>query len=353
MKILKYLLLILLIVLIGGAIYFGTKDGNFDLAESRVMEAPSEVIFDNVKDFRNWKDWGPWMEEDENMEITYAEKTSGEGASYSWTSEVMGDGSMKTMKVIPNKEIDQKISFITPMGDSESDVYWRFEDAEEAGKTKVTWGMKGKHSFMAKVFMAFMPEDFDTTLRDMYGKGLENLEQEVKESMEAYEVTVDGITQHGGGFYLFSSTSSKLDQIGAKMGVMFGQVAGFFAENNIQMSGMPFTIYEQIDEANNNVIFSAAIPVATRVITPAESPVLCSYMEPVMALKTTLKGKYDYLHLAYEKAEQYLSDNKLFADPSRKMFEVYTNDPGEYPNPADWLTEIYIPILTDNPGMFQ
>ena len=92
MKILKYLLFLILIVVIAGAIYFGTKDGSFDVSKTKVIDAPAEVVYNNVKDFRNWEQWGPWMEEDTNMTITYAEKTEGEGASYSWKSEEMGDG---------------------------------------------------------------------------------------------------------------------------------------------------------------------------------------------------------------------------------------------------------------------
>ena len=350
MKILKYILLLLLIVIIGGAIYFGTQDGKYDVAKSKVMNAPAEVVFNNVKDFRNWKDWGPWMEEDENLQISYAEKTSGEGASYSWKSEVMGDGSMNTVKVIPNKELDQKIVFNTPMGDSESDVYWRFEPGDGPGQTKVTWGMKGEHSFIAKVFMAFSPQDFDSTLGEMYDSGLVKLDSVVAKSMDAYDITVDGITTHSGGFYLFNTTSSRLDEIGAKMAPMMGVLSNFMQENNLKQSGMPFTIYEQVDEVNNTVIFSTAIPVAARVITPTGSPVLCSYMEPVTALKTTLKGKYENLSEAYTKARVYVAENNLTVDPTRKMFEVYAKDPGEYPNPADWLTEIYIPLVQSNPG---
>ena len=170
----------------------------------------------------------------------------------------------------------------------------------------------------------------------------------VLDSMNEFEVTVDGLTQYGGGFYLFNTSSSRLDEIGSKMAGMFGQVAGFFAQNNIQMDGMPFTIYEQIDEANNNAIFSAAIPVSSRVITPAGSPVLCGFMEPVMTVKTTLRGKYDYLDKAYLAAQQYLAENNMTADPTKKMFEIYANDPGDFPNPADWVTEVYIPVVVQN-----
>ena len=77
----------------------------------------------------------------------------------------MGDGAMRNTKVIPNKEIEQIIVFNTPLGDSESDVYWKFEEGEAAGTTDVTWGMKGEQSFLEKVFMSFQSEDFETTLR--------------------------------------------------------------------------------------------------------------------------------------------------------------------------------------------
>ena len=39
----------------------------------------------------------------------------------------------------------------------------------------------------------------------------------------------------------------------------------------------------------------------------------------------------------------YLVKNNL-EQSEEKPFEIYTTDPGNYPNPADWITEIYIPI---------
>ncbi|PVW14532.1 SRPBCC family protein [Marixanthomonas spongiae] len=344
MKILKYLLFLILIVIIGAAIYFATQDGSFDVSETKTINAPAEVVYNNVKDFKSWPQWGPWMEEDENMKIDYAEKTEGEGASYSWTSDAVGDGSMKTVKVIPNKEIEQEIIFNTPIGDSKSEVYWYFEDTETPGQTKVTWGMKGEQSFMEKVFMAFQEDDIETGLSKMFENGLNNLEDVVNESMEQYSINVDGITRYSGGYYMYNTTASKLSEISKKMGSMFGQVTGYMQQNNIQPSGMPFTIYNAMDQANGTVIFSAAVPVKDRVITPEGSPVLTGFMEPSTAVKTTLKGNYTNLSQAYKKAEQYIAENNLERDTNANMFEVYTNDPGEVPNPANWITEIYIPI---------
>ncbi|GHC55446.1 SRPBCC family protein [Ulvibacter litoralis] len=349
MKILKYLLFLILIVVIGGAIYFGTKDGSFDVAESKMINAPAEVVYNNVKDYKNWQEWGPWAKLDPNTKVTYAEKTEGEGAAYSWSSDHMqvGKGAMETVKVIPNKEIDQKITFNTPIGDSKSDVYWRFDTSETPGITKVTWGMKGEQSFMEKVFMAFQKDDMETGISKMFQEGLTNLEAVVTEEMKKFTVNVDGITTYNGGYYMFNTTASKLNEVGEKMGSMLGQISGYMEENNLTMAGMPFTIYNQIDEANGTVIFSACIPVAEKIITPQGSPVLCGAMEPVTALKTTLKGNYDNLPQAYAKAKEYMATNNLIAHPTAKMFEVYSTDPGLVPNPADWVTEIYMPIVTE------
>lgn len=349
MKILKYLLFLILIVLIGGAIYFGTKDGSFDVAESKVINAPAEVIYNNVKDYKNWQEWGPWAKLDPDTKVTYAEKTEGEGASYSWSSDHMevGNGSMETIKVIPNKEIDQKITFNTPIGDSKSEVYWRFDATETPGETKVTWGMKGEQSFMEKVFMSFQEEDMETSISNMFQEGLTNLEGVVLEEMKKFTINVDGITTYNGGYYMFNTTASKQNEVGSKMGPMFGQISGYMNKNNLTMAGMPFTIYNQVDQANGTVIFSAAIPVAEKIITPQGSPVLCGFMEPVTALKTTLKGNYENLPKAYTVAMEYMVENKLQPHPTNKMFEVYSTDPGLVPNPADWVSEIYIPIVTE------
>ena len=55
MKILKYLFFLLLIVIIGAAVYFGTKDGKFNVAATKTIEAPVDLIFEQVNDYKNWQ----------------------------------------------------------------------------------------------------------------------------------------------------------------------------------------------------------------------------------------------------------------------------------------------------------
>jgi predicted transcriptional regulator YdeE len=342
MKILKYLLFLILIIIIGSAIYFGTKDGTYDIQDSLVIQAPPEVVFNKVNDYRSWENWGPWKKEDSTITFTYAEKTSGEGASYSWDGNM--SGSMTTVKVIPSKEIEQDLTLNTPAGKRNPKVYWNFEEAE--GGTKVTWSMKGEHTLIDKAYYSLSGMDFDAEMHKMNKLGLEGIAKEVAEDMKQYNINVDGVSQYGGGYYMYTTSVSKIREIGESMTPMMNKVIGFITKNNLNMAGMPFTIYNEIDEANGTVIFSTCVPVKEKVVTPEGSSVVCGFMEPTSAVKTTLKGNYKNLYEAYAKAKQYIKMNALQVDPNGKMFEVYLTNPEETPNPAEWLTEVYIPIIS-------
>lgn len=343
MKILKYLLFLILIIIIGSAIYFGTKDGNYDVNDSLIIKAPPEVVFKKVNDYKNWESWSPWNNKDASTTYNYAEKTSGEGASFSWEGDM--NGSLTTTKVIPNKEIEQDLTIKTPLGKRDSKMYWNFEQVDEG--TKLTWGQKGEHTLLDKVYNSISGNDFDGEIHKMNEEGLNNIATGVAEDMKVFSVNVDGVTQYGGGYYMYTTSVAKKNELRERMQPMMNQVIKFIKKNNLNMAGMPFTIYNSIDNENGTVIFSTCVPVKEQVITPEGSPVVCGFMNPVSTVKTTLKGNYDYLPEAYSKAKEYIQKNNQTIDSERKTFEVYANDPAEVLNPADWLTEVYIPIIPD------
>lgn len=342
MKIVKYILFLILILIIGGAVYFGTQDGSFDVASERTIPAPPSLVFEKVNDLEQWQNWGPWSAADPDMQLQFSETSKGQGASYSWESSKVGNGTITTTLVAENDSINQEIVFNTPMGDSSNDVYWKFKPTED-GATAVRWGMKGEHTFIEKVLLAFQNPPFDVSLKQMFDDGLANMEAQLEQEMNAYTITFEGVKEYGGGYYLYTTTASKIDEMGTRMGPMFGKIQAFAQQNSISLSGMPFTIYSDWDELNGTAIYSTAIPVNERIIIN-EGDVLCGYMEPLTAVKTVLKGKYDHLAEAYARTEAYILENNLARDPSHNFFEIYANDPGNFPNPADWKTEIYIPV---------
>ena len=148
MKVFKYLLFLLLIIVIGLSVYIAVQPNSFEVKRERTINAPNAVIYNNVIDFKNWEAWSSWVEKDSTTKITLSEKTKGIGGAYSWTDKD-GKGAMKTIATTPYTSIDQELQF----GDYEpSKIHWEFSPTPD-GNTNVAWKMNSDNvPFMFKAF---------------------------------------------------------------------------------------------------------------------------------------------------------------------------------------------------------
>lgn len=345
MKIIKYLFFLFLIVIIAGAIYIATKDGDYHVEETTVVNAPLPVVFNEVNNYTNWESWGPWNYESDDVIIDYNEEIQGEDGGFAWKSDDLGDGYITSSKVLPNKAIEQEVVHNPTFAESRGEMYWDFEEVEQG--TRVTVGIKGNQSFKEKLAFAFRDKTFKEEFKPRLNKSLENLNLVLQNKMSAYSINVDGQTTHGGGFYMYTTTSTKINQVPDQMQKMLDELRNYMETNNITQQGDPFVLYNSIDEQNNTAIYSTGIFTPSLVITPADSEVLNGMMPVQRVVKTTLKGDYENLEEVWDRAYQYLEENNLRADEERQPFEVYKTDPETVQNPANWVTEIFIPIQDD------
>lgn len=310
MKYLKYLLFLLLIAVIGGSIYIAVQPNSFLVIAKRSIKAPASVIYETILDTSSTDRSSFWKE---RALIKSTSTNAPNSIQQTYTSQDIG-----------NSELTWKM---TPNGDGSTEV------SKSISAKKLSFFYKAK-----SIFSSGTNDDLITQITN----DLEQLDNDILESMAKYEITNNGITEHGGGFYMYKTTSSTASNISNMMAQQFLEILNFMQDNSIRMVGMPFTIYNEMN-ADGNVIMSNAIPVANQITVAEESTILCGYMDRTRVLKTTLKGNYTYLDEAWKKAMQYLKDNNL--EPSDlKPFEIYTNDPGDVPNPANWITELYIPL---------
>ncbi len=337
MKALKYILLLLLVLIIGFSIYVAVQPNEFKFDRSKTIKAPVSLIFNKVNDFKKWPDFSPWIEQEPDAQLTYGDVTVGKGGNYSWLGEILGEGSMKTIATEDNKSITQEINFIKPF-EAQSNINWSFEETPEG--TKVTWAMDGNQDFVTKLVTVFMGSIESQTGPD-FERGLFKLDSIVQEDMKRYDVKINGVTEYGGGFYIYKTTNANSKNISAKMGENYGVIMQFMGQNGLKQSGMPLTVYNEMSESG--VIMSNGIPVNEKVEIPEGADVALGFIPNMKAIKTTLTGNYTNLRKAYKAAYKHLAENQL--EPAEhKPFEIYVTDPGNYPNPADWKTEIYIPI---------
>jgi len=345
MKVLKYLFFTILIAIIAVAMYLATLDGDYDVKRSKLIKASPEMIFHDLNDYKNWKDWGPWYEEDSTIVATYADNTVGEGGSYSWTGKD-GSGTMKTLKIEMPKRIDQEIVFKTPFGDMKSDVYWLIEKMEEG--SNLTWGMKGEMSF----FTRWMASSMEEEIGPMEERGLELFDKNIQKKILDYSVTTNGVVDLSGRYYLYTSTSSRIDEVEDKYPVLLLKIYGFNKTNNVKTTGGPFTLYHKYDEENGTTLFSVCYPVQEKMIAPKGSDILSGFMEAGQYFKITLRGSYENSKEAWETAMREVNNLEGYQmKENGEPFEEYVNNPHAVPNPADLITEIYIPVekMRDSP----
>lgn len=313
MKFVKYLIFIILIFCIGFSIYIAVQPNTFKISKFNTIKAPARVIFETLKDSTTYSEWSNWL-------ATHIEESNFSENPF---------------------EIQQKI---TPSKLPHSYSNWQLKPNGD-GTTNVEWTLQADSVSFGNKVKAFFKGGYENLMDLNNDSSLDQLNDLVIKNMQVYRVTIDGITEYGGGFYMYKTTSSNASNISNTIAKQYADILNYMNSNTIPTSGMPFTIYLQRDFDNGDVIMSNAIPVNNQVIVTEDSNVLCGFMERTTAVKVTLKGNYTNLNEAWTKAYQYLKDKQLTAS-EMSPFEIYINDPGDNPNPAHWITEIYIPIKT-------
>lgn len=339
MKIFKYVSFLLLITFIGVSMYIAVQPNTFSFNKSLVIDAPTSLVYKKVNDFKNWDEFSPWTQQHPDAQVSYGNITSGTGATYSWNASRSSEGTIKTTSSDENLLITQHLSLANPLS-LESDMQWDFEPTEKG--TKVTVSMAGKQNFMTKMFTVFSGS-IEETLAPQLEQGLFKLDSTITADMKKYSVTVNGVTDHSGGYYLYTTTSCKIDELDAKIAEMLPGLQNYALQNNISVVGSPFVNYIKWDEQNNAVIFSCCLPTTERVIT-TNSDVLTGELPNFRAVKTTLKGNSIHLKEARETTKDYILKNDLIMVESGPVMEIHTIEPTKSDNPADWTTQLYMVI---------
>lgn len=147
----------------------------YKVERSIVIQAPVELIFEQVNDLKKNEAWSPWK--DPTMKITYSENTVGMGAVSNWESKDMGNGSQTIEESVPNTSIRTYLDF-KEMGHAYA--HWSF--VQEGEGVKVTQGMTGDQGMNpVKRYFGLM---IDKMIGPQFEKGLASLKQ-VSETLAA------------------------------------------------------------------------------------------------------------------------------------------------------------------------
>jgi len=334
MKFLKYLILFVLAAIIIGLLYVSMQPSDYEVSRSKIIKQPLAKTFNVVNDFKSWQKWGPWHEEDSTIVTTYGEKTSGLGASHSWTSEKDGPGSMTVVGIEPNKSIKQEMTF----GDNEpSEVLWDFEAVEDG--TKVTWTMKDdKAPFIFKTFSA-LSGGWDKMLGPMLDKGLSNLGNVVTNTPDPYKLSEVTTLDMEPKYFIGYPYSTKIDADEMKKAFDEGLPKAFQQAMEAGINPAEIiagSLYYKWDEEKGETDFKVGVFVNEDKTPEGMEQVKVGNAKFAKISKYGPYGQGDYeAHIAMG---EYLKANNC--EPKIPIYEMYVNDPAKV-KPEEVQTDIY------------
>ncbi len=182
LKIIGIALLVIVVLFVGIAFLISPE---VNVERSIVINAPVELIFEQVNTLKNWEKWSPWHQIDPMMKLTYEGPESGAGAKYYWSSDDsnVGSGSLTIVESRPNTYIKTEMDF---MEQGVGTASYRFEHSEDG--VKLTWGMNSNMG--NNPIMRYLGLFMDGLVGPDFEKGLNSIKM-VVENMEYEEATED------------------------------------------------------------------------------------------------------------------------------------------------------------------
>ena len=107
--------------------------------------------------------------------------------------------------------------------------------------------------------------------------------------------------------------------------------------------GIPFAGYptaRYVSFGPGLITLEAGMPVAA--VAEGTDEIMAGSLVGGAVASTIHKGPYDTLNLGHEAVQEWMAENG--EEASGPPWEVYITDPGEVPDPAEWLTEIIHPL---------
>ncbi|MEW8078383.1 MAG: SRPBCC family protein [Candidatus Thiodiazotropha endolucinida] len=316
-------------------IYLATLDGSFAVRRSLEIGVDQKTVFNKIRDFRSWSDWSPWLMHEPDTTLDFSDTPDREEGWYSWDGSIVGAGKLTHEKFSGEEKIEQRIEFLRPFK-SVSRVWWEFEPKGE-DKTLVHWNMAGSMPFllrfMAKKIPAYIGKDYDT--------GLYMLRGTLEADAEVPRMSFDGPVELPEQAALTLHFEGHLEAMKKAMTEGFPRLGHYVDEHGLTATGCPFSIYHKVDLKTMHFDCDMAIPVAPET-TSTELEV--KRFSGGRYYKTTLRGSYEFLELAWYQAYAHLQMSKIKPLHKQASREMYENDPATVSHSNEIVTSIYIPI---------
>ncbi len=160
---------VIAVAVVAVLVYAATKPDKFGVQRAASIGAPPEKIFPLIDDLHAHTSWSPF-EKDPNMKRTHSGAARGKGAVYEWEgNRQVGAGRLAIIDSTPSK-VTMALDMLKPF---EAHNVVEFTLEPKGGSTNVTWAMRGRQPYMAKLMSTFI--NCDKMVGSQFEEGLGKL----------------------------------------------------------------------------------------------------------------------------------------------------------------------------------
>lgn len=155
-RMLKKVLLGLGLVIVGILLYVAVSPAEFTITRKAHYRWPPTEVFPHFNSPRMMDRWNPFLKQDPNAKITYSGPEEGVGASSTWESEKVGEGTVTIIESRPPEYVKVKLEFRKPMQGTNFAEYKIINDRETSD---IVWSMSGRNNFFQRLVGIFINTD--------------------------------------------------------------------------------------------------------------------------------------------------------------------------------------------------
>ena len=331
-------------------IYLLSQPAKYTVTHTADIEASADTVFEKIADLKTWSDWNPWILHEPEAELDFQANSEGffnkEDSSYTWKGSYIGSGCMTHTKLHKSHRIEQKLEFFKPW---KSTCQISFDIAAKPDSKKicsVTWNMQGRLPFL----MRWMRSKLIRNCTRDYELGLLLLNGIMNpKSKQGIAFSIQGTVEESEQASLALGYKGALSKLGEAWSAAAPKIAAAIeAHPKLTQAGPPLTVYRRMNPKTEMLSCNIAFPIRSQddsSISSEDIPEGFIYhIIPASTYsKSTLRGSYKYLKIAWFSSFAHLRMKKLRFLWKRAPLEKYLNMPQDS-SENELLTEIYIPV---------
>ncbi len=128
------------------------------------------------------------------------------------------------------------------------------------------------------------------------------------------------------------------DQIGQKMGQVFGELMAHFGKNRVVMAGPPFAMYHSYDSEKTDMEVGFPVTGAPK----GDGRVKPCALPGRKVVTATHVGPYEKVVETYTAMQKWMEAKGL--KPDKVMWERYMNGPDTVKDPSEYVTQLFWPF---------